>query len=249
MAKQACRSGYAGYAGKEEEEEEEAEGQRTQREGRGLEAGCGPGRVARVGHRAQKELQRVRGFRFKLCGTRLGIRKGGTGAVRLPNILVLTSRVDEPASSSAARREDASVHAFRVHVCSRSGCATSQRDSSLSCGGGASLSCRPRGSPAPTCSPSPLLHPATQKAAPEHGATSSPQLLILGSWAGVRRLFHLPVFLTASRMALPQDPGTTQNVEWHSAGRSSQQDSRHINWSVKHTRSWWQWEPHWSAAV
>ena len=36
----------------------------------------------------------------------------------------------------------------------------------------------------------------------------SPQLLVLGSWVGERRLFHLYLFLTASRMALPQDPST-----------------------------------------
>ena len=31
---------------------------------------------------------------------------------------------------------------------------------------------------------------------------------VLGSWVGVRRRFHLFLFLTASRMVLPQDPGT-----------------------------------------
>ena len=36
----------------------------------------------------------------------------------------------------------------------------------------------------------------------------SPQLLVLGSWVGERRLFHLDLFLNASRMALPQDPST-----------------------------------------
>ena len=29
-----------------------------------------------------------------------------------------------------------------------------------------------------------------------------------GSWVGVRRPFHLSLFLTASRMVLPQDPST-----------------------------------------
>ena len=32
--------------------------------------------------------------------------------------------------------------------------------------------------------------------------------LVLGSWVGVRRLFHRSLFLTASRLALPQDPST-----------------------------------------
>ena len=36
----------------------------------------------------------------------------------------------------------------------------------------------------------------------------SPQLLVLGSWVGARRLFQLSLFLAAPRMALPQDPGT-----------------------------------------
>ena len=31
---------------------------------------------------------------------------------------------------------------------------------------------------------------------------------VLGSWVGARRLLHLFVFLTASRMFLPQDPST-----------------------------------------
>ena len=31
---------------------------------------------------------------------------------------------------------------------------------------------------------------------------------VLGSWVGVRRPFHLSLFLTASRMVLPQDPST-----------------------------------------
>ena len=34
-------------------------------------------------------------------------------------------------------------------------------------------------------------------------------LLVLGSWVGVRRPFHLSCFLTTSRMVLPQDPSTT----------------------------------------
>ena len=33
-----------------------------------------------------------------------------------------------------------------------------------------------------------------------------------GSWAGVRRLFNLSLFLTASRMVLPQDPSTDHIV-------------------------------------
>ena len=33
-------------------------------------------------------------------------------------------------------------------------------------------------------------------------------LLVLGYWVGVRRPFHLSLFLTAPRMALPQDPST-----------------------------------------
>ena len=35
-----------------------------------------------------------------------------------------------------------------------------------------------------------------------------PSLLVLRSWVGVRRPFHLSVFLTASRMVLLQDPST-----------------------------------------
>ena len=34
---------------------------------------------------------------------------------------------------------------------------------------------------------------------------------VLGSWVGVRRLFHHSLFLTASRMVLPQDPSTDPN--------------------------------------
>ena len=33
-------------------------------------------------------------------------------------------------------------------------------------------------------------------------------VLLIGSWVGVRRLFHFFIFLTASRMVLPQDPST-----------------------------------------
>ena len=33
-------------------------------------------------------------------------------------------------------------------------------------------------------------------------------LLVLGSWVGVRRLFHLSLLLTAPRVVLPQDPRT-----------------------------------------
>ncbi len=33
---------------------------------------------------------------------------------------------------------------------------------------------------------------------------------VLGSWVGVRRLFHLSLFLTAYRMVLPQDPSTNK---------------------------------------
>ena len=43
------------------------------------------------------------------------------------------------------------------------------------------------------------------------------QLLELGSWVGVRRLFHLSLFLTASRMALPQDPSRRRVGEKPSA--------------------------------
>ena len=35
---------------------------------------------------------------------------------------------------------------------------------------------------------------------------------VLGSWVGVRRLFHHSLILTASRMVLPQDASTTQAV-------------------------------------
>ena len=38
---------------------------------------------------------------------------------------------------------------------------------------------------------------------------------VLGSWVGVRRLFHLSLFLTASRMVLPQDPCTDPNCALH----------------------------------
>ena len=34
-------------------------------------------------------------------------------------------------------------------------------------------------------------------------------LLVLGSWVGARRPFHLSLLLTVSRMVLPQDPSTT----------------------------------------
>ena len=33
-------------------------------------------------------------------------------------------------------------------------------------------------------------------------------VVVLGSWVGVRRILHLSLLLTASRMALPQDPST-----------------------------------------
>ena len=36
-----------------------------------------------------------------------------------------------------------------------------------------------------------------------------PPLLVLGSWVGARHPFHLPLFLTAPRLVLPQDPSTT----------------------------------------
>ena len=47
------------------------------------------------------------------------------------------------------------------------------------------------------CVPREPLLPALQEA-----------LLVLGSWVGVRRPFYVSLFLTASRMVLPQDPGT-----------------------------------------
>ena len=34
--------------------------------------------------------------------------------------------------------------------------------------------------------------------------------LVLGSWVGIWRPFHLSLFLTAPRMALPQDPSTKE---------------------------------------
>ena len=34
------------------------------------------------------------------------------------------------------------------------------------------------------------------------------RLLVLGSWVGARRPFHLSLLLPASRMVLPQDPST-----------------------------------------
>ena len=43
---------------------------------------------------------------------------------------------------------------------------------------------------------------------PWPGFVTSPQLLVLGYWVGVRHLFHLSLFLTASRMDLPQGPST-----------------------------------------
>ena len=36
--------------------------------------------------------------------------------------------------------------------------------------------------------------------------------LVLGSWVGARRPFHLSVFLTAPRMVLPQDPSTRERT-------------------------------------
>ena len=36
-------------------------------------------------------------------------------------------------------------------------------------------------------------------------------LLVLGSWVGVWRLFHHSLFLSASRVVLPQDPSTRQS--------------------------------------
>ena len=35
--------------------------------------------------------------------------------------------------------------------------------------------------------------------------------VVLGSWVGVRHLFHLSLFLAASRMVLTQDPSTDPN--------------------------------------
>ena len=50
----------------------------------------------------------------------------------------------------------------------------------------------------------PVPFNATWSAVPErpHGS-------VLGTCVGVRRFLHLSVFLTASRMVLPQDPSTT----------------------------------------
>ena len=36
-------------------------------------------------------------------------------------------------------------------------------------------------------------------------------ITVLGSWAGVRRPFHISLFLTAPRVVLPQDPSTGRN--------------------------------------
>ena len=64
-------------------------------------------------------------------------------------------------------------------------------------------------SPAPSQprSPRPTLRPGD-----EH------QVSTLGSWVGVRRLFHLYLFLTASRMVLPQDPRSTNASRRRSRG-------------------------------
>ena len=69
---------------------------------------------------------------------------------------------------------------------------------------------------------------------PEHGrilayfkVCAAPPLE-LGSWVGVRRLFHLSFFLAASHMALPQDRSTASRTKracsrchsWNSSSRS-----------------------------
>ena len=42
-----------------------------------------------------------------------------------------------------------------------------------------------------------------------HGGRSGQWLrYVLGSWVGVRNVFHLSLFLSASRIVLPQDPST-----------------------------------------
>ena len=40
----------------------------------------------------------------------------------------------------------------------------------------------------------------------------APTPSVLGYWVGVRRLFHIDIFLTASRMVLPQDPSTEKRT-------------------------------------
>ena len=42
-----------------------------------------------------------------------------------------------------------------------------------------------------------------------------------------RRLFHLSLFLTASRMVLPQDPSTDQDAIWSGGRRAGRHSSRH----------------------
>ena len=44
---------------------------------------------------------------------------------------------------------------------------------------------------------------------------------VLGSWAGVQRPFHLSLFLTASRMVLPQDPSTSTRRTITPRGKST----------------------------
>ena len=53
---------------------------------------------------------------------------------------------------------------------------------------------------------------------------------VLGSWVGARRLSHLSLFLTASRMVLPQDPSTGLAVI--SAAHHAHQHS---------AAGWWCW--------
>ena len=43
------------------------------------------------------------------------------------------------------------------------------------------------------------------------------RLLVLGYWVGVRRPFHLSLFLTVPRMVLPQDPSTNVCAALNSA--------------------------------
>ena len=47
-----------------------------------------------------------------------------------------------------------------------------------------------------------------------HGGDAVRVLSVLGSWVGVRRPFHLSVFLAAPRVVLPQDPSTNASSHW-----------------------------------
>ena len=55
-------------------------------------------------------------------------------------------------------------------------------------------------------------HVRDSREAPGRGQYSS--TAVLGSWVGARRPFQLSVFLTASRMVLPQDPSTNLCRAW-----------------------------------